>query len=148
MKNNTIELIARAVVVYEDAVLLCKPTEADYFYFPGGHVEFDEDIVSALIREIKEEVNVAVENTRFIGVLENKFSQDSEEKHEVNIVFDVRLTSPDIQNMEDHLESMWVPLVEFKEARVLPISLKEKVVQWMEDKQMFFGSEKDDIKLA
>ena len=43
---------------------------------------------------------------------------------------------------------MWVPLTEFKEAWILPASLKEKVIQWMEDKQVFFGSEKDGKRIV
>lgn len=148
MKNDHIELIARAVVIHEDAILLCKPKEADHFYFPGGHVEFEEDISTALKRELKEETNATVTETRFIGVWENDFFKNSfhekpQQKHEVNVVFEAKIASPDIKNMEDHIESRWVPLVEFKEGRVLPVLLKEKVLQWIQDKQVFFGGEKD-----
>ena len=37
--------------------------------------------------------------------------------------------------MEDHIESGWVSLEEFKKARVLPVLLKEKIIQWMKDKE-------------
>ena len=147
MEEKHIELIARAVIIHEGAILLCKPIADDYFFFPGGHVEFDEDSIAALKREIKEEVDGIVIDTRFIGILENQFSQDGERKHEMNIVFESQLASPEIHVLEDHIECMWVPLAEFKEARVLPVSLKERVIQWMQDKQVFFGSEKNERKL-
>ena len=147
MENNTIELIARGVMIHDGAILLCKVKTKDNFFFPGGHVEFDEDSIAALKREIKEEVDGIVIDTRFIGILENQFSQDGERKHEMNIVFESQLASPEIHVLEDHIECIWVPLAEFEEARVLPVSLKERVIQWMQDKQVFFGSEKNERKL-
>lgn len=148
MQEKHIELIARGVIVHGDAILLCKPVTADYWYFPGGHVEFDEDSATALKREIKEETDADVVETRFIGIWENVFFQNSfherpQQKHEMNVVFETKLASSDIQNMEDHIECRWVPLAEFKEARVLPVFLKEKITQWLQDKQVFFGGEKD-----
>ena len=109
------------------------------YVVPGGHVEFEEDASTALKREIKEETGADVANTQFIGAWENFFLQ----KHEVNLVFEANLASPDIKNLEDHIETMWVPLEEFKKARVLPVGLQDKVVQWMGDREVFFGEEKD-----
>ena len=153
MQEKHIELIARAVIVHEGGVLLCRSKGEDSYFFPGGHVEFDEDTVTALKRELKEEVDADVTETRFIGVLENSFLQSSlhetpRQKHEMNVVFEAKLVSADIKNMEDHIESMWVPLEEFKKVRVLPVLLKEKVIQWMEDKEVFFGSEQSGKALA
>ena len=142
--DQHIELIARAVVIDGDSVLLCKPKEADYYYFSGGHVEFDEDSVTALKRELKEETDADVASIQFIGVWENSFLQ----KHEVNPVFEATLASASIKNMEDHIETAWVSLEEFKNARVLPVGLQEKVLQWMENREVFFGREKNDAKLV
>lgn len=137
-----IELITRAVVLHDGNILLCKLKGEDYCYFPGGHVEFYEDAVTALRRELKEETDADVTETCFIGAWENSFLQ----KHELNLLFEANLASADIKNMEDHIESRWVSLQEFKEAYVLPVLLKEKIIQWMADGQVFFGGEKNDIK--
>ncbi|OGZ56841.1 MAG: hypothetical protein A3H64_02490 [Candidatus Ryanbacteria bacterium RIFCSPLOWO2_02_FULL_45_11c] len=144
--HTHIELIARGVIIHGGKILLCKGKTKANFFFPGGHVEFGEDSAVALKRELKEEIDAGVTSARFIGVWENQFIQEGIQKHEVNILFEARLASPDIKNMEDHIETVWVPLTEFKKARVLPVSLKERVTQWMEDGQTFFGSGKDGIK--
>ena len=141
VEEKHIELIARAVIVREGNILMCRPKGEHYFYFPGGHVEFDEDIATALKRELKEEIDADVASARFISVWENQFMQEGAQKHEVNIVFETNLTSPDIKNMEDHIECEWVSLEEFKETRVLPVSLKEQVLEWMENGHVFFGGE-------
>ena len=136
--SRSIELISRGVIISEGKILLCKGKTTDNYYFPGGHVEFNEDSAEALRREIKEETGAEITTTRFIGALENQFTQSGEEKHELNIVFEANLTSPEIKNLEDHIESAWISLEEYKETFILPVSLKEKVTQWMQDKQIFF----------
>ena len=141
--HTHIELIARGVIIHGGKILLCKGKTKANFFFPGGHVEFGEDSAVALKRELKEEIDAGVTSARFIGVWENQFIQEGIQKHEVNMVFETKLISPNIKNMEDHIESMWMPLAEFKSARVLPVFLKEKVLQWMEDENMFFGGEND-----
>lgn len=144
MEEKYIELIARAVVLHDDNILLCKPKGESYYFFPGGHVEFEEDIATTLRRELKEEIDADVTETQFIGAWENVFLQ----KHELNLVFETKLSSSDIKNREDHIESKWVPLEEFKKTRVLPVLLKEKVIGWMENGEVFFGGEKDNKPFA
>lgn len=143
-----IEVIVRAVVLHNDKILLCREKNKNNYFFPGGHVEFKEDAATALKREIKEETDADMVKADFIGVLENRFWQEGTEKHEINIVFYIQLASPDIKDMEDHIECRWLPLGELKQGSVLPVLLKEKVLQWIESKQTFFGSEKDDMRIV
>ena len=144
--SAVIELIARGIIIQNDNILLCKGKTSDNYFFPGGHVEFNEDSAKALRREIKEETGATVTNTRFIGALENQFTQNGEEKHELNIVFEAHLASFDIQSLEDHIECLWVPLRDYKKTFILPVSLKEKIAQWLQDKQVFWVSENNNTK--
>jgi 8-oxo-dGTP diphosphatase len=142
--KKAIEVIARAVVVHNNTILLCRPKDqeyGDYYYFPGGHVEFGESAEAALRREIKEETGADVTETHFIGALENRFIQhNNEEKHEINLVFEAHLASAEIRDREEHIESKWVLLEDCKNARVLPETLKNRVFRWLEDKQAFYGN--------
>ena len=38
--------------------------------FPGGHVEYDEDIPSSVIREMKEETGLDIKNPEFVSYYE------------------------------------------------------------------------------
>lgn len=62
------KLIQRAVGVIADGdrvLVMRRISEGkEYFIFPGGNVEQGESIEDALRREIKEEVNLNVENCR------------------------------------------------------------------------------------
>ena len=56
-----IELITTAFIFYNDKLLLIKHKKSNKWLHVGGHVEADEVLDDALIREIKEEVNLDVE---------------------------------------------------------------------------------------
>ncbi len=48
------------IIVENEKILVMKLKSANYFHFPGGHVEMDEDSKTAVCREIKEEVGCDV----------------------------------------------------------------------------------------
>jgi len=65
MKNSTYIHVAVGIIINsEDQVLVAKrPVHVDQgglWEFPGGKVEDNEDVYSALCRELKEEINVEV----------------------------------------------------------------------------------------
>ena len=63
---------ACAVIVNEKhEVLLQKRSDNHLWGLPGGLMELDEAIVDTLIREVKEETNLDVFPTDFIGVFTN-----------------------------------------------------------------------------
>jgi len=68
------------------------PTKNELFYCPpGGGVEFGETSEEALRREIREELDTEIENPRLLGVLENIFTYDGRQGHEIVFVYDAEL---------------------------------------------------------
>ena len=60
---------ASAIIVdAQRRVLLCHRTDMDFWNLPGGGVEHGETPWQAVIREVKEEVNVDVLVSRLVGV--------------------------------------------------------------------------------
>lgn len=61
-----------ATIVYADSVLLIHRIKngREYFVYPGGHVKQQEDFVTAVKREIKEETNIDVQALEVELVLE------------------------------------------------------------------------------
>ena len=51
---------ARAIIFKDDKIALVYATNENYYKFPGGGINGDEDKKVALIREVKEEVGLAV----------------------------------------------------------------------------------------
>jgi len=86
---NQIELIARGLLIRDNAVLLCRNAEHGYLYLPGGHVEFDESAEQALVREFLEETGRQCRVGDLLLAAELRFTQDRRARHEVSLVFHV-----------------------------------------------------------
>lgn len=73
VKDNKVILCATAVVVVNEdhQVLLQKRSDNKKWGLPGGLLELDESIMACSIREVKEETNLDIEITRFLGVFNN-----------------------------------------------------------------------------
>ena len=82
-----IEVIARAVVVVADRVLLARADGAANTFLPGGHVEAGESIPSALRREVHEELGEECRIGDAAGVVEHRWHDGARDRFEVNHVF-------------------------------------------------------------
>jgi ADP-ribose pyrophosphatase YjhB (NUDIX family) len=73
VKDNKVILCATAVVVVneDNHVLLQKRSDNKKWGLPGGLLEMDESIIDCAIREVKEETNLDIAITRFLGVFNN-----------------------------------------------------------------------------
>lgn len=142
MDQGTIELIARGVLRTPTGdILVCRNIGSDYWYLPGGHVEFGETAEEALRREVQEEGGIAVEKVQMIGVCEQLFTHAGKQRHEINIVFaGTVMSSEPITSREDHLEFSWNTPGIFATLRVLPQPLHTAVQTWLVDSQMFWIS--------
>jgi ADP-ribose pyrophosphatase YjhB (NUDIX family) len=66
-----------------------------FYRFVGGGIEFGETAAEAIVREFEEELDVAVEPTRLLGVVENIFTYESEPGHEILFLLEVEFSDPD-----------------------------------------------------
>ena len=139
--DSHIHIIARAVLLQGERIILCRLKGGDYFFLPGGHVEDGEAVRAALLRELHEEIgpnNYAV--GPLIGACENVFpAKDDLIKHEINFVF--RVDVPEgavIASREDHIELISVPQSDLVNYDLRPADLKKALIQWLEDGEPFF----------
>lgn len=68
-------------------VLLHRSELDDFWSLPGGHVEFGETAPEALKREFLEETGVAVEVGSLLWVVENFFTYQGSQHHELGLYF-------------------------------------------------------------
>ena len=106
-----------AVIIKEGEIALIKrgnePSKGKWT-IPGGLVELGENLETAVIREIKEEVCLDVDNVQLIDVVDN-IDLDEHGKvkyHYVIIDYLVHVKSGNIQAASDAEELRWVPFVE------------------------------------
>ena len=66
--------IAIKAVITDDNKILCLKNERNEWDFPGGKINFKEDIEKCLIREVKEETNLSINNLNILKPLNIKFN--------------------------------------------------------------------------
>jgi 8-oxo-dGTP diphosphatase len=141
--KNEIHVQARAVIIKDEHILLCKTTGlAENFYFlPGGHVEHHEGAKAAMERELLEEIGFPFEITRFLGCLEYSFDPKVKihakcHTHEYNLIFEAHsdyLTSPHLplKQMEEHIETVWIPQNLINQTDLRPEPLAKLIPHWL-----------------
>lgn len=117
---KSIEVIARAIIIKDDKVLLCKALDGGTYFLPGGHIEFGESAETSLIREMQEEASAIVKNLKYVGLAENKYGSDNDLHHEVNILYAAELENNIIVSQESHIAFEWVSFEEFRNVKFLP----------------------------
>lgn len=135
---HEMELIVRAFIVRDRKILVCQTAGRDYYFLPGGHVEFSETLYQALRRELFEEMGAVVTGSQFIGGVENIFIQSGERKHEISFVFLTEIDLREISSKEDHVEFFWFTMEEFIEKNIVPPALKDAILAWTAEKETFF----------
>lgn len=137
---QVIELIARALIMHKDKLLLCHKIGAPWYFLPGGHVEFGENAKRALGREMYEELGVNAAIGDYIGTAENGFVQDGKKRHELNLIFYVTFKDARATSQEDHIGFVWVDREKMNEKQIYPVILKSALWQWIKDRKPFWTS--------
>jgi ADP-ribose pyrophosphatase YjhB (NUDIX family) len=146
---DTIELIARAVIIDENIgkVLLCAPKNKSHYFLPGGHIEFGEEAIPALRRELLEEMgrDIPDEKFSFAGANENFFTQEGERRHEINLFFKVNgdfVSSHNVVSQENHILFEWITLSEMDKFPILPKSTIPMIEKWSRGNNILWNNEK------
>ena len=135
------EVCARVFIIKDGKILLCKRKEGDYFFFPGGHIDFREQAEEALIREIQEEIGKPLSDLSFIGANENYFNQNGDEHHEFNLVFSGVIPDGEVVALEDYLDFQWVDLNSLETENIQPVALRNELKNWLSEKKNFWTSQ-------
>jgi 8-oxo-dGTP pyrophosphatase MutT (NUDIX family) len=92
LKQPHIRAIAICVFRNGDRIFvpeLSDPLKKQTFYRPlGGSIEFGERSHDTVARELREEIDVEVSNLRYIGTIENIFTYNGQEGHEIVQVYE------------------------------------------------------------
>lgn len=128
MKKDRIRTIAIGIFLHEQRLLVFEgfdQVKIKSFFRPlGGGIKFGESGAEALQREIIEELDYQIEDTRYLGLIENRFMLRGEPGHEIVLVYSGRFTNSEIyskQNILGHesdgseIKVRWVEISYFKE---------------------------------
>ena len=99
----------------------------------GGGVELGETSGQTIVREIREEIGAEVRDLKLLGVLENLFELEGEQRHEVVFVYDGQFVDQSLYEMAEIplfeggwlTGAIWRPLDRFDEEYMLvPVGIK------------------------
>ena len=133
--SHRFNLRAVAVITTHDHVLLHKLEGDDYWSLPGGRVEAGEDAATAVAREMREELDLAVKVGPLLWIVENFFTGGGRPHHEVGLYFateippDARIL--DVEARHDgreqgrRLEFVWFKRKELASHDVRPAFLRD-----------------------
>lgn len=139
--GNRVRLRVCGIAIHQNKLLLVRHEglgeSGQLWSFPGGGLEFGEDLKSGLIREFKEETNLDIE------VMEQLFIYEfiKTPLHAVEIYFRVRICDGSLQTGHDpeleedvqHLKE--ARFVTFDELEVMKSGTKHEILQRVHDKE-------------
>lgn len=136
-KNNYYNR-AVGIIKKDNKFLVMQVDDTEYYHIPGGHIELGEDSFSAIIREIKEELDYTVKTAKLFCIQENFYEKKGISQHGIEFYYIVEIEE-DIETIdrkiieidrgeEKHLNTRWVNISELKKIDLRPYTVKELLV--------------------
>lgn len=125
-----------AVITHNHKLLAQKNTKTDEYYLVGGRVRFGESSQEALIREIKEELNITVSDFRPLWINECFFIDSGQQFHEIGMYYLVDIKNTDFNHYESVFELReenrtntyeWLETDKLDDIMLYPLFLKDKI---------------------
>ena len=98
--------------------------------FPGGHVEQGEFVTPSVIREVREETGLAIENPKLCGIKE--FHKEQDGKRFIVFLYVASRFSGELRS-SDEGDVFWYPLSELKRSKELADGFSEMLPVFTSD---------------
>lgn len=131
---NQIRVLALGIIRDGDRTFISEgydPVKQQTFYRAmGGGVDFGETSYDALKREFQEEIQADLTNIKYLGCMENLFTFNGKQGHEILQVYQCDLVDPKFYQLEELFfaegerkkKALWVDISRFKtgELKLVP----------------------------
>ncbi len=122
------------IITRNQKLLVMQDGVAPYSYLPGGRVQLHETAEDAILREMREEMNLNARIIRPLWLNQAYFIEETsgERYHEICIYFLLELPGISDSNFafteQDHKNHFeWIPFDELKDHYLYPEFIKEKI---------------------
>ena len=139
LEGGRFNVRAAAVIVDRGRLLVMRDERSPYYYIPGGRIGFGESAEQAVLRELREELEIEAEAERLLWVVESFFTEevDNERYHELAYYFQVDVSKTGLLERGDeftlteggrhrHVFS-WMPFAEVETAYLYPTFLRGRI---------------------
>lgn len=104
MKKKSIRINSLSLITSDNKVLVLsgvdKKTNEVFYRLLGGGVEFGEESLIALKREVKEELGATSDKEKFLEIVENIFEYNGDKMHEITFLFKSELLEDKYNNVD------------------------------------------------
>ena len=126
------------IIIHDNKILAMHDERSPYYYLPGGRVQLNETVEEAMIREIREELEIDVNIIRPLWLNQGFFCEDvSKEKyHEICIYFLIDFSNTNLlsrgnqftlfENKNKHVYE-WLEFEQLEKEYFYPIFLKKEI---------------------
>lgn len=130
-REGEIRVLALGIIRDGDRIFISQgydPVKQQTFYRAmGGGVDFGETSFAALQREFQEEIQADLTNIRYLGCLENLFTFNGKQGHEILQVYQCDFVDPKFYQLESLVfaegkrqkTALWVDIARFKSGELL-----------------------------
>ena len=124
-----------AITVHNERLLVEHGSEHRFCFVPGGRVEYGENAMQALAREVREELGEDATIGRLALVTDNLFELDQRQYQEIALYFVIEFApgSPVLDRVgafegsESGTVFQWIPLDAVEQANLFPTFLQSRV---------------------
>ena len=112
--------------------------------FPGGHVEQGEFVTPSVIREVREETGLTIENPKLCGIKE--FQKEQEGKRFIVFLYVASRFSGELRSSAEG-DVFWYPLSELKRSKELADGFSEMLPVFTSDEisEVFYTNNWDTV---
>lgn len=128
------------MIIHEGKILAMHDQRSPYYYLPGGRVQLGETVEEAVLREIREELEIDAKIVRPLWFNQGFFTEDvsGERFHEICLYFLLNVSHTDLlskgetftlsEGNQRHVFE-WLAFDRLKAEYFYPIFLKEKIFE-------------------
>jgi ADP-ribose pyrophosphatase YjhB (NUDIX family) len=132
--------IARIVILNKDNVLFCRHRKKNYYFLPGWNVGYGEKAETTLQREIKREMNYFAKKCSHIGAFQSEHEKLSGRKEtQYDLIFKVETEEIGSPPADERIEFIWKHQDTLANYDILPKKLKPALINWFENKKVFWA---------
>ncbi|HGF1449864.1 TPA: NUDIX hydrolase [Streptococcus suis] len=130
--NQIFGVRATALLIKDGKIFLTKDSKGRY-YTIGGAIAVNETAQDAVVREVKEELGVDSCVNQLAFVVENQFTHEDRDFHNIEFHFIVEPIGEILEEMiEDNLKQAceWIDVDKLVNLDVVPVFLAEELPNW------------------
>ncbi len=127
-----------AIIIHDGKILAMHDERSPYYYLPGGRVQLHEAAEDAVLREVKEELEIDAQIVRPLWLNQGFFVEDVSHQrfHELCLYYLVDVTGTDLlskgsefvlQERHHTHRFEWLEFERLKSEYFYPLFLKEKI---------------------